>query len=189
MTSDRTPHKNEDVMKVINIFGGPGAGKSTTAAGLFFEMKKRQIEVELVTEYAKDMTWEKRTNVLSDQLYILAKQNRRVQRLAGQVEWVITDSPLLLGLVYKTEGYYSTFDQFVMEVFNSYDNHNFLIGRDFEYQSAGRNQTLEEAKVVDSVMKDLLDNHQVDYQRITNDPLVDRTTQILNLIGVNTPVK
>lgn len=189
MLTDRTPQKNEAIVKVINIFGGPGAGKSTTAAGLFFEMKKRQIEVELVTEYAKDMTWEKRHNVLSDQLYILAKQNRRVQRLAGQVEWVITDSPLLLGLVYKVPGYFESFDAFTMEVFNSYDNHNFLIGRDFEYQAAGRNQTAEEAIEVDAVIKNLLDEKQVPYRRITNDPYVDRTTQILNMIGVNTPVK
>jgi len=27
-------------MKVINLFAGPGAGKSTTAAGLFYYMKK-----------------------------------------------------------------------------------------------------------------------------------------------------
>jgi uridine kinase len=189
MTTDRTPQKNEEIVKVINIWGGPGAGKSTTAAGLFFEMKKRQIEVELVTEYAKDMTWEKRHNVLSDQLYILAKQNRRIQRLAGQVEWVITDSPLPLGLIYKTAGYFSSFDAFVMEVFNSYDNHNFLIGRDFEYQAAGRNQTAEEALEVDLAIKALLDIKQISYRRITNDPYTDRTTQILDLIGVNTPVK
>jgi tRNA uridine 5-carbamoylmethylation protein Kti12 len=176
-------------MRVINIFGGPGAGKSTTAAGLFFEMKKRQIQVELVTEYAKDMTWEQRHNVLSDQLYILAKQNRRVQRLVGQVDWVITDSPLLLGLVYKTHGYFETFDDFVMEVFESYDNHNILISRDFEYQASGRNQTAEEAVEVDGVVKNMLDDYGVPYMKVTNDPLVDRTTQILNLIGLNSPVK
>lgn len=152
-------------------------------------MKKRQIEVELVTEYAKDMTWEKRHNVLSDQLYILAKQNRRLVRLQGQVEWVITDSPLLLGMIYKNEGYHSLFDDFTMEVFNSYDNNNFLIGRDFEYQAAGRNQTADQAVEVDSLIKTLLDQKQVDYHRVTNDPYVDRTTQILNIIGVNTPVK
>lgn len=176
-------------MRVINVFGGPGAGKSTTAAGLFFEMKKRQIEVELVTEYAKDMTWEKRHNVLTDQLYILAKQNRRLVRLRGQVEWVITDSPLLLGLIYQHPDYYKMFDPFVMEIFNSYDNHNFLIGRDFEYQAAGRNQTADQAVEIDSEIKGLLDERQVPYTRVTNDPYVDRVTQILNAIGVNTPVK
>ena len=176
-------------MKIINIFGGPGAGKSTTAAGLFFEMKKRQLEVELVTEYAKDMTWEKRHNVLSDQLYILAKQNRRLVRLQGQVEWVITDSPLVLGMVYRHEGYHSLFDDFALEVFNSYDNYNFLIGRDFEYQPAGRNQTAEEAIEVDSAIKNLLDQKGINYHRVTNDPEVDRLTQILNIIGVNTPTE
>lgn len=186
---DRTPQKNEAIVKVINIWGGPGAGKSTTAAGLFFEMKKRQIEVELVTEYAKDMTWEKRTNVLSDQLYILAKQNRRIQRLAEQVEYVITDSPLPLGLIYKPEDYHTSFDAFLMDVWNSYNNHNFLIGRDFAYQSAGRNQTAEQAVEVDETIKTFLDTKGIDYRRITNDPYTDRTTQILDLIGVNTPVK
>jgi ATP:corrinoid adenosyltransferase len=67
-------------MKVINIFAGPCAGKSTTAAGLFYLMKVSGYNVELVTEYAKDMTWEGRHNILGDQLYILAKQNRRLER-------------------------------------------------------------------------------------------------------------
>jgi len=39
--------------KVINLFAGPGAGKSTTAAGLFAEMKRANVDVELVTEYVK----------------------------------------------------------------------------------------------------------------------------------------
>ncbi len=39
------------------MFGGPGTGKSTSAAGLFFKMKLAQMEVELVTEYAKDLVW------------------------------------------------------------------------------------------------------------------------------------
>jgi adenylate kinase family enzyme len=176
-------------MRVINIFGGPGAGKSTTAASIFYEMKKRQIAVELVTEYAKDMTWEKRHNVLSDQLYILAKQNRRIQRLMGQVDWVITDSPLPLGLIYQQADYFKSFEPFVMEVWNSYDNHNFLIGRDFDYQPEGRNQNLQQAVQVDQDIHKLLVDQNISFSRITNDPLVDRTTQILNLVGLNSQVK
>ena len=82
-------------MKVINLFGGPGVGKSTAAAGLFYEMKKRQLSVELVTEYAKDMVWENRQNILDDQIYIFAKQQRRIARLRDHhIDWVITDSPI-----------------------------------------------------------------------------------------------
>ena len=88
-------------MKVLNIWGGPGIGKSTTAAGLFYEMKKLGLNVELVQEYAKDAVWEKRHNILDDQIYIFAKQQRRIARLAEHnIDWVITDSPIPLGLVY-----------------------------------------------------------------------------------------
>lgn len=83
-------------MKVINLLSGPGAGKSTTAAGLFYQMKLKGINVELITEYAKDMTWEERYNTLSNQLYIFAKQYSRQLRVKNKVDYIVTDSPLLL---------------------------------------------------------------------------------------------
>jgi len=45
-------------MKVINLFGGPGCGKSTAAAGLFHLMKSNHMSVELVNEFAKEIVWE-----------------------------------------------------------------------------------------------------------------------------------
>lgn len=170
-------------MKIVNLFGGPGTGKSTTASGVFHEMKKMRLEVELVTEYAKDMTWEGRTNVLSDQLYVLAKQNRRLERLKNhQVDWVVSDSPLLLGLIYQQPGYYQSFNSFVLEVFNSYQNINILLNRDFEYNPIGRNQTADEAVHVDEDLKRLLDKNSIHYHTFTNDPQVDRVNQILGLL-------
>lgn len=44
------------MLKVISLWAGPGAGKSTTAAALFNLMKRERFEVELVTEVAKDWT-------------------------------------------------------------------------------------------------------------------------------------
>ncbi len=156
-------------MKIINLWGGPGTGKSTTAAGLFYEMKKARLNVELVTEYAKDMVWEQRHNVLDDQIYIFAKQQRRIARLQGHgLDWVITDSPIALGLVYLRDGALSEhFHQLVMEVFNAYDNHNFLLQRNFEYNPVGRNQKdVDEARVYDEKVKRLLDAHQVSVRTI-----------------------
>jgi nicotinamide riboside kinase len=172
-------------MRVINIFGGPGAGKSTTAAGLFHAMKTRRLEVELVTEYAKDMTWEGRNNILTDQLYVLAKQNRRLHRLRNHnVDWVISDSPLVLGLIYQPPDYFETFEPFLMEVFNSYDNVNIMLSRDFEYNPVGRNQTADEAEQIDSELKEILYNLGVPYHMVTNNPGTDRVDEILQIIGV-----
>jgi tRNA uridine 5-carbamoylmethylation protein Kti12 len=170
-------------MQVINVFGGPGSGKSTTAAGLFFEMKKRGHNVEYVTEYAKDMTWEERSNILEDQLYILAKQNRRLSRLAKHnVEYVITDSPLILGIVYALPTYFETFPVMVLEVFHSYDNINFFIHRNTDnYSKIGRNQTLEEAMKVDCKMQQVLADADIHYQSVFTTTAVEEILKQLEL--------
>lgn len=152
--------------KVINLFGGPGVGKSTTAAGLFCELKYRDIKCELVTEYAKDMTYENRGNILADQLYILAKQNRRVQRLVGIVDYIITDSPIIIGLMYMPKNYFTNFAPLVWQMFNSYNNINFFLNRKKAYQTYGRNQTEEEAKQIDVALQSLLVVNKVEHKVI-----------------------
>ena len=64
-------------MIVINFFGGAGSGKSAQAAGLFWLMKSKNYSVELINEFPKQLVWEKHYEALSDQLYILANQNRK----------------------------------------------------------------------------------------------------------------
>lgn len=161
-------------LKVVNIFGGPGTGKSTTAAFLFHELKCAGKNVELVTEYAKDMVWEGRSNVLTDQLYMAAKQNRRLGRLVNSgLDLAITDSPLILGALYAPEGYFPSFEPFLVEVFNSYDNFNVYLQRGTEYNPLGRNQTLEQAVEIDAMNLQLLDKHDIPINHIVDitDPM------------------
>ena len=68
-------------MVVINLWGAPGSGKSTTAAGLFFLMKINKYKVELVTEYAKDLVWNGHEAMFGNQISIFAEQNWRIHRL------------------------------------------------------------------------------------------------------------
>ena len=93
--------------KVVNFFAPPGSGKSTTAAGTFFKMKLLGLNVELVTEFAKDMCWAGRHQEMYNQVYIISKQFHKMYRLIGQVDYIITDSPLLLGLIYKPDNYHN----------------------------------------------------------------------------------
>ncbi len=150
-------------MRVINLFAGPGAGKSTIAAGLFYRMKKLGLNVELVTEYAKEKVWENSIEVLNDQLYVTAQQNRRLSRLQGKVDYVITDSPLLLGAYYSRK--YGTdileVANFIETLFDSYDNTNIFIKRTKEFKKGGRLGSYESAVKADDAILDMLEQRRV----------------------------
>src|SRR4051812_46140966 len=87
--------------KVINLFGGSGLGKSTTAAGLFYEMKLRGIHCELIREYVKQWAWDGTKIGPMDQVYIFGKQAEAESRIYGKVDIAVTDSPLLLSPIYE----------------------------------------------------------------------------------------
>jgi hypothetical protein len=83
---------------IVNLFGGPGTGKSTNAALSFGKLKVRGITAEYISEFAKDLVWEERHHALGYQPYLSAKQIYRIQRVIGKVPVIITDSPILLSL-------------------------------------------------------------------------------------------
>ena len=136
-------------MIVINLFAGPGVGKSTTRALIFAHCKIAGIKIEETTEYAKDLQYEERFDILADQLYVLAKQNRKLECLKNKVDCVISDSPILLGIAYKPLEYLSTnFNALAFELFHTYTNITFFLERDTNeanYQTYGRSQTYNEA--------------------------------------------
>ena len=143
---------------VVNLFAGPGAGKSTMAAGIFFELKSRSINCELAAEYAKDLCWEERTRTFDDQIYIFGKQYHRIFRLLGQVSVVITDSPLLLTPVYDAEKR-STLKKLVLEEHNKMWTYNVFLKRKKAFNPKGRNHNEEQSKDIDYAVADiLLDN-------------------------------
>ena len=115
-------------MIVVNLFGGPGSGKSTTRAGLFYLMKLAGMKVEEAPEWIKHKVYEEDPYPFKDQLYTLAKQNKQVRELDGKVDWCVTDSPILLSLIYG-EGKTETFKKLVHETYDSYDNINIFIDK------------------------------------------------------------
>lgn len=154
-------------LKVINLFAGPGAGKSTLRADLFGLMKKNQKDVEEVTEFAKDKTWEKNFSALSDQLFVLANQNRRLDRLKDQVEWVVSDSPILLGIHYKTPDYLpQNFENLIFELWDTYENYNFFIERNHPYVQNGRNQDEAGAREIDASIIKMLEDHHIPFTKV-----------------------
>lgn len=147
---------------VINLFGGPGSGKSTIAAGLFYKLKIRGINCELCTEYAKDMVWEESYHTLDDQIYVFGKQHHRLWRVKDKVDVIICDSPLILSCYYsKTESLY--FEKFIVEQFNKFNNVNYFINRSNSYSEVGRMQTIDEARGIDQEIMNILNRHNIKY--------------------------
>lgn len=135
-------------MKVINIFAGPGAGKSTTAAMLFAKMKMKGYKVELVTEYAKDKVWEKSFGVLDNQLYVFGKQYHKLWRTQNEVDYAIMDSPLAMSLYYGKDCGFA-FKQLIVEEHKRWPSLNVWLERVKPYQQYGRYQDEDGAKLVD----------------------------------------
>ena len=142
-------------MKVINLYGGPGTGKSTTAASLFALMKRNGLNVEQVTEFAKDLVWTERNKELGDQIYIFGKMYHKLWRLKDKVDYVIMDSPLPLSIYYD-KGRTPGLREFGMRIYNTFDNYNYKLYRYFPYQQEGRYQTEDEANKVDDEIYDFM---------------------------------
>lgn len=169
-------------MKVINLFGGPGSGKSTTRAGVFNLLKLKAIDVEETTEYAKDLTWEKRFNTLGDSLYVLAGQNHRLHRLETQVEWCVTDSPIIISSAYNEYIDKAIFYNLVMELYGKYENYNFFIKREKVYNPKGRNQTEDEAKAIDDKIRAILTAREIEYTEVVGNK--ETAQEIISHLGL-----
>jgi len=153
--------KNKNTL-VVNFYGGPGISKSTMAASVFSSLKWDNIDCELVAEYAKDLVWESRHITLQDQIYIFGKQHHHIFRLLGQVDVIVTDSPLLLTSIYDHE-YRSNLNRLVIDEHLKCNNLNFLLKRKKEYNPNGRLHTLNEAINIDNEIKSFLVTHCVNF--------------------------
>lgn len=161
---------NQDAGKVtlvVNFFAGPGAGKSALATGLFSRLKMQGINSEYVSEYAKELVWEGSLHLLSNQLFILAEQYRRIQIMIGKVEVVTTDCPIPLAILYRPRPYFPSFDSLAMELFNSMNNLNFYVVRPRLYPPIGRDQSEGEERNFDVDAKTWLDDSNIRYSDIT----------------------
>jgi hypothetical protein len=158
---------------IVNLVAGAGAGKSTNAAGLFYKLKMDNIDCELISEFAKQSTWEKNYTALSDQFYTSACQNYKQTTLLGKVDVIITDSPIILGLFYYTETdivIRNSFETFLVNTFKRQRNVNFFIDRKKLYNPNGRNQTEDQAKEIDQKTINFLDKYEIPYKIIPGTP-------------------
>ena len=174
---------------VVNIYGGPGSGKSTFAAELFAKLKKEGINCELITEFAKDITWEHNTKALATQAYVFGNQYYRMARVADEVDVIITDSPLLQSLIHdkdkRTQNALgeSMLVPLVEAADKSFINVNVFMEQPYEYCETGRNESAEEALMLSEQIRDMLDSRKMNYfeckDETTRTDILDTITRIV----------
>lgn len=173
---------------MINLFGAPCAGKSVGAAYVFAQLKMKGINCELITECAKDKIWENNSIALNCQEYIFGEQSFRLKRCVDKVDILITDSPLLLSIIFNSDRILGdSFNYTVLNVFNSYNNLNYLICRTHPYSTIGRSQTMEEADALGDKIEEFLIKYNIPYihgvgDKVFYDYIV---SDVLNKIGGN----
>ena len=155
----------------INIYGGPGAGKSTMRARLFYELKKRQYKVEEIVEYAKELTYGEDNIKLSDGLLMLARQHHPHYVLNKKVDYIITDSPFFMGMAYvdstsEFKKFKKALHKLAISLNSSYETLNFFIEKNHEYQEYGRNHTELEADKKAKEIKRILNKNNIDYTTV-----------------------
>lgn len=151
---------------VVSIFGGPGSGKTTVASELFVGLKKRNVDVELVTEFAKDLIMANNKSALKHQFYVTGVQAHRIWSAAYHAQVVLVDSPILLGTIYDNRAS-QAFRDLCFEYHNELTNFNILLRRNpFPHSTYGRVHSLTESVSIDNRIHRLLSENNLYYEEI-----------------------
>lgn len=155
---------------VVNMFAGPGAGKTTCAWEVASALKKKGLVVEYVSEVAKEYVWDNNTEILDgsvkNQRRLLEEQDKRVQRLLGKVEVIVTDSPILLNSIYVKEPD-EIFNKEVIGRFKKQNNFNVFVERGKKFETEGRIHNYDESLKIDTQIQNLLSNNNLYYKKYT----------------------
>lgn len=120
---------------------------------------------------------------------LFSKQFYRLYRLKDKVDFVITDSPLLLSLIYASDAdIYPEFSALAFKIFKKLKSVNYILGRTYAFKKEGRIYTEEQSAIIDGQIHKLLDDNSIYYtdtpSMADNDVVADWVDSILNIAEV-----
>lgn len=143
---------------VVNLFGGPGCGKSTVAAKIFAELKTRGVEAACPEEHAKMAIWSGRPWLLDEQLILAGKTWETLVNLRHRVDIIVADSPILLCSAYAGQREPEPFHALMRDLHSRVPRVNLLVTRnlDEEYDTSNRREDRDAAIAVDEKVRLML---------------------------------
>ena len=132
---------------LIEFFGGPASGKSTTSLALTSLLKVyldqysgSTMRVEYVSEAAKGLVWETGALMLGNQARLFGEQFRRLERLRGKVDIIVSDSPLWLCEFYGRRDLYppAAWADVIRAHYANFEVLPILVNRVGRFETSGR---------------------------------------------------
>lgn len=177
---------------LINLLAPPSSGKSTTMGELFTSLKYKNKNVEMVPEWVKPLAYDGTPITEFTEYYIFGKELYRQSRLFDKVDYVISDSPVLLKAFYQN--YYSNNKyNSIFDCYKEFENickekgikiYNFFLNRNKPYNPVGRYETEEESNIIGDKLLEYLDLHNIDFEYLDCEDN-KRLDIILEKIGEN----
>ena len=171
---------------IINIYGGPGSGKSTCADYIFSQLKMHNINAELITEQTKVEAYKQNTEFFENQFYIDGCASYQIKQLFGNVDVIITDSPLRMNYLYALEHNKPKLAEAILEDLEQYKNctENFFIKRPDDFQQEGRIHSEEDSKKIDESIKNMLNEQQINFIETKHNELNEVVKRLLNSVSL-----
>lgn len=144
------------MIRRVNLFAGPGSGKSTLSAKLFAQLKIRHFEVELVSEFIKTWAYEGRHPKSFDQYFVHASQLHAEDLILNHCQLLVTDSPLIMNAAYASF-YGCEYSDILVDISLRFEaifpSLNLFIKRSVPYNQNGRYQNSTQAVEFDEFLE------------------------------------
>lgn len=168
----------------INLVGGPGCGKTTTAAALFSELKRTpSLSVEFIREPIQHHIYENSTLIMSNQIPLFGEDMLQIYSLDGKVDIVVRDTSLLNNIVYDREDN-TLFHSLVIQEYKKLRNIDFFLERgDIEFQEYGRIHTYEQSLELDQRIQDVYRFANIPLIHVHSETAVDEILEYISNLG------
>lgn len=163
------------MIRRISVWGGPGSGKSTTAAWLYAHLKIAGHKIQFIEEYVKRWAYQARPISSFDQFYLTAKQIKAEDDcLRSDLDTIITECPVGISYFFTKRNklpYTDVIRQINRHFEDVYPSFNIFLQRHVKYQQWGRYESEEEAqKISDEMMGFLQEEYPKPNQLIVISP-------------------
>ena len=100
---------------------------------------------------ATELVYDEAFNVMNDQIYLFGEQWHRTFRMLGKVDFIVTDSPLLMNIVYDKQND-DDFRKFIKSRIHKLKSLDFFVNRSNAFSEVGRIHNLEQSKELDKTI-------------------------------------